>query len=113
MLKHIGEHPPNEKVKVSFLYSTKPPVPEPYMSVLSTLPPEDFQLFVTRDGEITQSHHHRRMRASDVKEVIEKSPEDKTLVYICGPQGFTDEFVDAIEKDIGFSRDRLLTEKWW
>lgn len=109
MLQHFGQDPPNEKAKISFLFSTRPPVPEPYMSILSKLPPGDLQLFITADGEVSQPHHRRRMTVADISAVTREFPNEKTLVYVCGPPGFTDEFVGMM----GFLGSSVLTEKWW
>lgn len=109
MLQHFKQHPPNEKAKVSFLFSTRPPVPEPYAKILSALPPGTLQLFITADGEVPQPHNRRRMSVTDVNAVLREFPEEKTLVYICGPPQFTDKFVDAT----GIPSSSVLTEKWW
>lgn len=113
MVQHISEYPPNDAINISFLYSTKPPIPEPYMKGLLRLPPDDLQLFVTADGVAPQPHHRRRMTVADVKKAVGKFPEKKTLVYICGPPEFSDKFVGMIEKEIGFPRNMILMEKWW
>lgn len=109
MLQHFKQHPPNEKAKVSFLFSTKPPVPEPYMNVISGLSLENLQLFITADGEVSQPHHRRRMTVTDISVMTQRFSEEKTLVYICGPPLFTDQFSDAT----GVPSSRVLTEKWW
>lgn len=109
MLQHFKQHPPNEKAKVSFLFSIRPPVPEPYMDVLSALPTGILRLFITASGEVSQPHHRRRMTVADISAVLQGFPKDKTLVYICGPPRFTDEFVDTI----GIPSSRVLTERWW
>lgn len=109
MLQHFKRHPPNEKAKVSFLFSIRPPVPEPYMDVLSALPAGTLRLFITASGEVSQPHHRRRMTVADISVVLRGFPKDKTLVYICGPPQFTDEFVGTI----GIPSSRVLMERWW
>lgn len=113
MLQDISEHPPNKNLKVSFLYSTKPPVPEPYMRVLSRLSSEDLQLFITADTDIQYPHQRRRMTGADLKSSIGKFPEDRTLVYICGPPVFTDQFISMAVAQTRLPRERVLAEKWW
>lgn len=109
MLQHFKQHPPNEKTKVSFLFSTKPPVPELYMNVLSALSPGNLQLFITADGEVSQPHHRRRMTVADISAMTRGSSGEKSLLYICGPPQFTDRFFGAT----GVPSSRVLTEKWW
>jgi hypothetical protein len=40
---------------------------------------------------------------------------DAAVVYVCGPPGMTDEFVEGLvgEGGLGMERERVLFEKWW
>lgn len=37
----------------------------------------------------------------------------KTVVYVCGVPGMTDEFVDFLRSQQGMEEKRVLCEKWW
>lgn len=37
----------------------------------------------------------------------------ETVVYVCGPAGMTDEFVEIVSGIEGMERERVFCEKWW
>lgn len=39
--------------------------------------------------------------------------EEGTVVYVCGPQGMTDEFVEGIRGFDGMRREDVMCERWW
>ncbi|KAI5845177.1 hypothetical protein DFP73DRAFT_604453 [Morchella snyderi] len=115
MLRYIQES--EKDLEVSFLWSTKTPVPEAYMGVLSTLDERSFKLFLTgrkdEAGEVKWPHEARRMTVEDVKAVVELGPVEETVVYVCGPPPFTETFVEGVVARTGLGRERLFMEKWW
>lgn len=59
-------------------------------------------------------HNHRRISAIDLLEAL-RSPGGSvsTIVYVCGPPGMTDEFVQTLSRAEGMDLSRVLCEKWW
>ncbi|KAH0612901.1 uncharacterized protein H6S33_009281 [Morchella sextelata] len=125
MLRYIQES--EKDLEVSFLWSTKAPVPEAYMGVLSALDEQSFKLFLTGDNdeaagtdeavpaaeEVKWPHEARRMTVDDVKAVVELGPGEETVVYVCGPPPFTETFVEGVVARTGLGRERVFMERWW
>lgn len=57
----------------------------------------------------------RRMSRDDVEQALgpDLVRRDETVVYICGPQAMTDEFVDMVKGFQGIRSENVLCEKWW
>ncbi|RPB16338.1 ferredoxin reductase-like protein [Morchella conica CCBAS932] len=130
MLRYIQES--EKDLEVSFLWSTKTPVPEAYMSVLSALDEPSFKLFITgakdeaatvtdeavpaaaeEEEAVKWPHETRRMTVEDVKAVVELGPAEETVVYVCGPPPFTETFVEGVVARTGLGRERVFMERWW
>lgn len=68
------------------------------------------------DGVQTLS---RRIKQGDLVSAIDGSGEGgvegraRTVVYVCGPPGMTDEFVEVCRGVEGMGGERVLCEKWW
>ena len=56
----------------------------------------------------------RRITRDDLDHALGDDGEEKktTVVYVCGPQGMTDDMVDYLEGEAGMT-GRVLCEKWW
>ncbi|KAJ4156788.1 hypothetical protein NW754_008429 [Fusarium falciforme] len=54
----------------------------------------------------------RRFGVEDIREAVGDRV-DEGLVYVCGPQGMTDELVEGLTEEGGLDKRRVLVEKWW
>ncbi|KAI8656720.1 FAD-binding FR-type domain-containing protein [Fusarium sp. Ph1] len=54
----------------------------------------------------------RRFGVEDIREAVGDRT-DEGLVYVCGPQGMTDELVEGLTGEGGLDKRRVLVEKWW
>lgn len=56
-----------------------------------------------------------RILPEELAGVVQGEHRDATLVYVCGPPGMTDEFVELLTnpKGVGLSPRLVKTEKWW
>ncbi|RSL57173.1 hypothetical protein CEP54_008457 [Fusarium duplospermum] len=54
----------------------------------------------------------RRFGVEDIREAVGDKV-DEGLVYVCGPQGMTDELVDGLTGEGGLEKKQVLVEKWW
>ncbi|KAJ4319997.1 hypothetical protein N0V84_006075 [Fusarium piperis] len=54
----------------------------------------------------------RRFGVEDIREAVGDG-KNEVLVYVCGPQGMTDELVQGLTGDGGLEKRRVLVEKWW
>lgn len=127
MLRYIQES--EKDLVVSFMWSTKTPVPEAYMGILSALDEQSFKLFITgakneaadeavpaaeeEEEAVKWPHEARRMTVEDVKAVVELGPAEETVVYVCGPPPFTETFAEGVVARTGLGRERVFTERWW
>lgn len=61
------------------------------------------------------TQYERRIGKEDVARALGEDSEEraKSLIYVCGPQAMTDEFVDMIKGFEGVRPQRVLCEKWW
>jgi len=58
--------------------------------------------------------HFRRISRDDLARGLGPAEKRKeTVVYVCGPQKMTDDFVEFLQKAEGMDRTRVLCEKWW
>lgn len=57
----------------------------------------------------------RRMRKNDVEFALGKDLAERasTVIYVCGPQAMTDEFVGTVKDIKGVNSEHVLCEKWW
>lgn len=57
----------------------------------------------------------RRMTHDDLLEALGDDIEKRqsTVIYVCGPQAMTDEFVETIKHFDGVRSENVLCEKWW
>ncbi|EEH45430.1 uncharacterized protein PADG_01580 [Paracoccidioides brasiliensis Pb18] len=78
------------------------------------VPPEDISLHNYR---ITMADLHKVIRGEQTAAGNEYSSRgERTVCYICGPPGMTDEFVAGAEEIIGTGEEgekRIFYEKWW
>jgi len=110
-------------VKVGLLYSSRKPWA--WAERLATYGIERMRLFET-GGEgpglgAGFDVAKRRIGVQDVVDVVKEMEErvgsegvkkEMMVVYVCGPQGFTDFLVEGLERT-GMDRKRVLVEKWW
>ncbi|KEY64811.1 hypothetical protein S7711_09143 [Stachybotrys chartarum IBT 7711] len=56
-----------------------------------------------------------RLSAAELRAAVAREDAAGTFVYVCGPPGMTDEFVEALAggEEPVVERRRVLTEKWW
>jgi NAD(P)H-flavin reductase len=54
----------------------------------------------------------RRFGVEDIRQAVGDRT-DEGLVYVCGPQGMTDELVEGLTGEGGLEKRRVLVEKWW
>lgn len=58
--------------------------------------------------------HSRRIAHEDLMEALGPVEGRKGMVvYICGPPGMTDEFVEVMGGAEGMDGGRVFCEKWW
>ena len=75
----------------------------------------------TGDGPVASSEGQipqiipRRMSRDDIELALgeDHALRQSTVVYICGPQAMTDEFVETVQSFPGLKAENVLYEKWW
>lgn len=57
----------------------------------------------------------RRITHEELLDTVGGQQHDRSLVYICGPPGMTDEYAELLTdpKGVGMDPRRVRTEKWW
>lgn len=69
---------------------------------------------VAETGAEGISIRNRRMTHEDLITALGPVEEGSgVVVYVCGPAGMTDEFVDVLQGAEGMSEEKVLCEKWW
>ena len=58
--------------------------------------------------------HSAKLTVQDIVSTLGPLADRKhVVVYICGPPGMTDDFVDILGKEEGMDKSQILCEKWW
>jgi ferredoxin-NADP reductase len=93
------------------------------LDMASSRPQLDLTLFLTNlsanqklaDPESLGWMHDRRIESTDLLAALgdDVQEREKTLVYVCGPPGMTDEIVAWFGRQAGMSGERVFCEKWW
>lgn len=57
----------------------------------------------------------RRMVEEDIERALGEDLAERgsTIIYVCGPQAMTDEFVETVTGIEGVKPEHVLCEKWW
>jgi len=127
MLSYLKTSP--EKIKkITVLYSSKedPKSGILFLDRLITgteekykIPISNLRLFLTGE-QINEEAKQAISPRANVKsgrmagqDILDEIKSEKTLVYICGPKGMTDEFVDVVKNSGALPEENVFCEKWW
>lgn len=84
--------------------NTTSPTPPSTTAAAANTPAKDERIHVQR----------RRMTSEDVSAAMgDPAKRQNAVVYICGPQAMTDEFVQKVRGFEGVREENVLCEKWW